>query len=76
MTKDSAENRNYISAVLDTCAIPNFYIRKNRPHGHRYGKAPRCKDYFTANQLAKKCRKKGTTASTTDTSMTKLSGSQ
>ena len=54
MTKDSAENRKYISAVLDTFSIPNFYIRKHRPHGHRYGKAPGCKDYFTANQLAKK----------------------
>ena len=58
MTKDSAENRKYITAVLDTFSIPNFYIRKNRPHGHRYGKAPGCKDYFAANQLAKKCRKK------------------
>ena len=58
MTKDSAENRKYISAVLDTFSIPNFYIRKHRPHGHRYGKAPGCKDYFTANQLSKKCRKK------------------
>ena len=58
MTKDSAENRKYISAVLDTFSIPNFYIRKHRPHGHRYGKAPGRKDYFTANQLAKKCRKK------------------
>ena len=58
VAKDSAENRMYISAVLDTFSIPNFYIRKNRPHGHRYGKAPGCKDYFTANQLAKKCRKK------------------
>ena len=58
MTSDSAENRKYISAVLDTFSIPNFYIRKYRPHGHRYGKAPGCKDYFTANQLAKKCRKK------------------
>ena len=38
MTKDSAENRKYISAILDTFSIPNFYIRKNRPHGHRYGK--------------------------------------
>ena len=37
---------------------PNFYIRKYRPHGQRYGKAPGCKDYHTANQLAKKCRKK------------------
>ena len=58
MTNDSAEKRKYISAVLDTFSIPNFYIRKCRPHGHRYGKAPGCKDYFTANQLAKKCRKK------------------
>ena len=58
MTDDSAENRKYISAVLDTFSIPKFYIRKHRPHGHRYGKAPGCKDYFTANQLAKKCRKK------------------
>ena len=58
MTKDSAENRKYISAILDTFSIPNFYIRKNRPHGHRYGKSQGCKEYFTANQFAKKCRKK------------------
>ena len=58
MTDDSAENRKYISAVLDTFSIPKFYIRKHRPHGHRYGKAPVCKDYFAANPLAKKCRKK------------------
>ena len=58
MTTDSAENRKYISAVLDTFSIPNFYIREYRPHGHRYGKALGCKDYFTANQLAKKCLKK------------------
>ena len=57
-TRDSAENRKYISAILATFSIPNFYIRKNRPHGHRYGKSQGCKDYFTANQLAKKCRKK------------------
>ena len=58
MTDDSAENREYISAVLDTFSIPRFYIRKNRPHGHRYGKAPGCKEYHTANQLQKRCRKK------------------
>ena len=58
MTDDSAENKKYISAVLDLFSIPNFYIRKGRPHGHRYGKAPGCKEYHTANQLAKRCRKK------------------
>ena len=39
MTKYSAENRKYISAILDTFSIPNFYTRKGRPHGHRYGKS-------------------------------------
>ena len=58
MTDDSAEKKKYISAVLDTFSIPNFYIRKNRPHGHNYGKAPGCKEYYTAKQLARRCRKK------------------
>ena len=58
MTKDSAENRKYISAILDTFSVPNFHIRKDRPRGHRYGNSQGCKEYFTANQLAKKCRKK------------------
>ena len=53
MTKDSAENRKYISAILDTFSILNFYIRKNRPHGHRYGKAPGCEDYFYGESTCK-----------------------
>ena len=53
MTTDSAENRKYISSTLDSFSIPCFYIRKDRPRGHRYGKAPGCKEYHTANQLAK-----------------------
>ena len=59
MTTGSAENRKYISSTLDSFSIPCFYIRKDRPRGHRYGKAPGCKEYHTAHQLAKKCRKKG-----------------
>ena len=31
---DTTENKKYISSVLDL-SIPNFYIRKGRPHGHR-----------------------------------------
>ena len=58
MTTDSAENRKYISSTLDSFSIPCFYIRKERPRGHRYGKAPGCKEYHTAHQLAKKCRKR------------------
>ena len=59
MATDLAENRKYMSSTLDSFSIANLYIRKDRPRGHRYGKAPGCKEYHTAHQLAKKCRKKG-----------------
>ena len=58
MKDDSAENKKYISSVQDLFSIPNFYIRKGRPHSHRYGKKAGCKEYHTANQLQKRCRKK------------------
>ena len=35
---DTTENKKYIKSVLDLFSIPNFYIRKGRPHGHQYGK--------------------------------------
>ena len=35
---DTTENKKYISSVLDLFSLPNFYIRKGRPDGHRYGK--------------------------------------
>ena len=55
---DTTENKKYISSVLDLFSIPNFYIRKGRPHGHRYGKKEGCKEFHTAKQLQKSCRKK------------------
>ena len=30
---DTTENKKYIKSVLDLFSIPNFYIRKGRPHG-------------------------------------------
>ena len=39
-------------------SIPEYVIKKGRPHGHRYGKKPGDREYFSANQLKKKCKKK------------------
>ena len=55
---DTTENKKYISSVLDLFSIPNFYTRKGRPHGHRYEKKEGCKEFHTAKQLQKRCRKK------------------
>ena len=57
MKDDTTENKKFISSVLDLFSIPNFYIRKGWPHGHRYGKKG-CKEFHTAKQLQKRCRKK------------------
>ena len=55
---DTTENKKYISSVLDLFSIPNFYIRKGQPHGHRYGKKEGSREFHTAKQLQKRCRKK------------------
>ena len=39
-------------------SIPEYVIKKGRPHGHRDRKKPGDRDYFTANQLKNKCKKK------------------
>ena len=48
---DTTENKKYISSVLDLFSIPNFYIRKGRPHGHRYGKKEGCREFHTQNSF-------------------------
>ena len=55
---DTTENKKYIKSVLDLFSIHHYYIRKGRPHGHRHGKKEGDHEYFIANQLKKKCKKR------------------
>ena len=55
---DTTEIKKYVKSVLDLFSIPNYYIRKGRPHGHRCGKKEGDQEYHTANQLKKKCKKR------------------
>ena len=34
------ENKKFVQYTMDLLSIPNYYIKKGRPHGHRYGKKP------------------------------------
>ena len=54
----SVENKKFVKYTFDLLSIPNYYIKKGRPHGHRYGKKPGDHEYFIANSLKKKCKKK------------------
>ena len=34
------ENKKFVKYTLDLLSIPNYFFKKGRPHGHRYGKKP------------------------------------
>ena len=52
------ENKKFVKYTLGFLSIPNYYIKKGRPHGHRNGKKLGDHEYFIANSLKKKCRKR------------------
>ena len=56
LRENTTVNKKYMRSVLDLFSIPNFYIRKGRPHGHRYGKKEGDQEDHTANQLQKNCK--------------------
>ena len=58
LRKGRGANQQFIKYTMDLLSIPEYVIKKGRPHGHRYGKKPGDREYFSANQLKKKCKKK------------------
>ena len=58
LRKGTEENKKFVQYTMDLLSIPNYYIEKGRPHGHRYGKKPGDREYYIAHSLKKKCKKK------------------
>ena len=58
LRKGRRANQQFIKYTMDLLSILEYVIKKGRPHGHRYGKKPGDKEYFTANQLKKRCKKR------------------
>ena len=44
---------------LDIFSIPNFAIKKGRPHGNRHGKTEAQNEHFIAHNVRKRCIQKG-----------------
>ena len=51
------QSRRHRIYTLDLLSIPEYVIKKGRPHGHRYGKTPEKKEYHLVHNL-KRCIKK------------------
>ena len=58
LRKGTEENKKFIQYAMDLLSIPDYCIKKGRPHGHRYGKKQGDKEDYIANQLKKKRKKK------------------
>ena len=56
--RETEVNRTFVTYTMDLLSVPEYVIKKERPQGHRYGKKLGDKEYFTANQLKKRCKKK------------------
>ena len=44
LLKEIVANRRFIECTLDFLSIPQYVIKKGRPHGHRYGETPEKKE--------------------------------
>ena len=55
--KEIVANRSFIEHTMDLLSIPEYVIKKGRPRGHRYGKAPENKENHIAHNLNKRCIK-------------------
>ena len=55
--KETGVNRKFVKYSMDL-SVPEYGIKKGRPHGHRYVKKPGNKEYYLANQWKKKCQKR------------------
>ena len=58
LLKETVANRRFIVYTMDLLSIPEYVIKKGRPHGHRYGKLPENKEYHLAHNLKRRCKKR------------------
>ena len=56
--KENEASRGATQCTLDLLSIQN-YVKKGRPHGHRYGKTEEQRDHHIARNLRKRCIKRG-----------------
>ena len=38
--RERGDNQKFINYTMDLLSVPEYVIKKGRPHGHRYGKKP------------------------------------
>ena len=57
LRKGREENQKFIKYTMELLSISDYYIKKGRPHGHRYGKKPGDREYYIVHQLKKNAKR-------------------
>ena len=58
LLRENESSRHIHRWQLDVLSIPNYVIKKRRPHGARHGKTEAQKEHFIAHNARKRCIKK------------------
>ena len=59
LLRENQPSRGILRWTLDLLSIPNYVIKKGRPHGHRCGKTKEQKEHLIAHDLRRRCIKRG-----------------
>ena len=59
LLRENQSSRNILRWTLDLLSIPNYVIKKVRPHGNRHGKTEEQRQHHIAQNLRKRCNKRG-----------------
>ena len=59
LLRENQSSRGILRWTLDLLSIPNYVIKKVRPHGNRHGKTEEQIKHHIAHNLRKRCIKKG-----------------
>ena len=59
LLRENQSSRRILRRQLDLLSIPNFVIKKERPHGNRHGKTEEQIKHHIAHNLRKRCIKRG-----------------
>ena len=55
LLRENQSSRNILRWTLDLLSIPNYVIKKGRPHGNRHGKTEEQRQHHIAHNLRKRC---------------------
>ena len=66
LRKGTEENKKFVQYTMDLLSIPNYYIQKGRPHGHRYGKKPGTENTTSPFHSRRSAKRRTSWVSTTD----------